>query len=308
MDSKKEPENKNGSYINPYRYLADLMKEISKVTLPTPEQMRASHSTFASSVGRISDSVKKIYFNRNMSEELRVIADEMSQTIKVYLDNCIGAPQDALGDVIELLSNIQKEQIETISKIDFSEIFTSMYKSMEDGSLKNLRDVVNAAYEAVQEDEEDDLEADDVLSVEEVKEAIEEQINNPKCFQQRVKKWSEEKVVKYFIIWRLICFLYSNFFQPYFQQNVGIPVMAYIESNVKDLPQKGSEIICQIKAGVEAMIIENTNYYYKVSFTDENGVKQEGYVAKRNLKLIEHNEEDVEESEEIEEDKVDEKE
>ena len=84
--------------------------------------------------------------------------------------------------------------------------------------------------------------------------------------------------------------------------------MAYIESNVKDLPQKGSEIICQINAGVEDIIIENTNYYYKVSFTDENGVKQEGYVAKRNLKLIEHNEEDVEESEEIEEDKVDEKE
>ena len=43
-----------------------------------------------------------------------------------------------------------------------------------------------------------------------------------------------------------------------------MPVMAYIESNVKDLPQKGAAIICQIKEGVEAIIIENTNYYYKV--------------------------------------------
>lgn len=86
----------------------------------------------------------------------------------------------------------------------------------------------------------------------------------------------KKKIVKYFLIWRLICFLYSNFFQPYFQQNVGMPVMTWVMSNVKELPQKGADVICQIKEGVEAVIIENTNYYYKVSFTDENGVKQEG--------------------------------
>lgn len=36
----------------------------------------------------------------------------------------------------------------------------------------------------------------------------------------------------------------------------------------------------------ERVILEDTNYYYKVSFTDENGETKEGYVAKRNLKLI----------------------
>lgn len=82
-------------------------------------------------------------------------------------------------------------------------------------------------------------------------------------------------------------------------------VMAYIESNVKDLPQKGSAIICQIKEGVEAIIIENTNYYYKVSFTDERVVEQEGYGAKRNLKLIQQDIDDREESKEIEVDNED---
>lgn len=304
MDSKKEPEKKNNSYISPYRYLADSLKEMRKIILPTTEQTKASYSAFANSVERISDSVTKIYFNRNLSEDIRVIANEMSQTLKTYLDNSIGMSQDALESMIELLSDIQREQIETIRKIDFSEIFTSMYKSLEDGSLKNLRDVVEATYKAVQEYEEDDLDADDVLSAEEVKEAIEEQINNPKGFQQRVKEWSEKKIVKFFIIWRLICFLYSNFFQPYFQQNVGLPVMTWAVSNVKELPQKEAEVICQIKEGVEAVIIENTNYYYKVSFTDENGVKQEGYVAKRNLKLIHDDDVDIEKDTEIEDNSV----
>ena len=56
--------------------------------------------------------------------------------------------------------------------------------------------------------------------------------------------------------------------------------MTYIESNVKEFPQKGAEIVCIIKENVEAIILEDTNYYYKVSFTDENGETKEGYVAK----------------------------
>lgn len=52
----------------------------------------------------------------------------------------------------------------------------------------------------------------------------------------------------------------------------------------------------QLKENIEATIIENTNYYYKVTFTDEDGVQREGYVAKRNLKIIK--EPEAEETEE----------
>lgn len=57
-------------------------------------------------------------------------------------------------------------------------------------------------------------------------------------------------------------------------------------SIVRELPEKGSEIICHLEQSIEAIIMENQNYYYKVSFTDENGIEREGYVAKRNLKII----------------------
>ena len=80
-------------------------------------------------------------------------------------------------------------------------------------------------------------------------------------------------------------------------------VTAYVVSNVKELAEKGAKIIGQIHENIEAIIIENTNYYYKVTFTDENGETKEGYVAKRNLKTIEQEteEDSTEETESISE-------
>lgn len=71
------------------------------------------------------------------------------------------------------------------------------------------------------------------------------------------------------------------------EENVGKPVMTKVVSIVKEAPEKGAEIIYRLKDGVQTVIMENTNYYYKVKFTDENGVEREGYVAKKNLKVIE---------------------
>lgn len=309
MDSKKESEKekKSNGHISSYRYLADTVKEISKIVLPSAEQTSASFKALSDCAKRAANSVASLYSPNNLSREFAIMADEMSQTLKKCLSDSITTSHYALESMVGQIVDMQKEQMQKVLEIDFSAIFSSMYESIEDCTLQNLRNVVDAAYELIQE-EGDSLKDDmDFLSEEEVKEAINEQINNPKGFQQRVKEWSEKKIIRYYIIWKLICFLYSNFLQPYFQQNVGLPVTTWVVSNVKELPQKGAEVICQIKEGVEAVIIENTNYYYKVSFTDENGVKQEGYVAKKNLKLIEQNDEDVEESKKIEEDKVDEK-
>ena len=61
-------------------------------------------------------------------------------------------------------------------------------------------------------------------------------------------------------------------------------------SFVKELPEKGAEIICHLEQNIEAIITENQNYYYKVIFIDEYGIEREWYVAKRNLKIIEHKE------------------
>lgn len=41
------------------------------------------------------------------------------------------------------------------------------------------------------------------------------------------------------------------------------------------------------KEDIEAMIIENVPYYYKITFVDENGEVKEGYVSKRSVKFVE---------------------
>lgn len=162
----------------------------------------------------------------------------------------------------------------------------------------SLSDIVGTAYSLVQDELEEERNENDSFTEAEVQEALTEQVANPKGFQARFAGWTEKKKVQFFIIWQLICFIYGNFFQPYFQEKVGIPVTAYVVSNVKELPKKGAKIIGQINENIEAIVIENTNYYYKVTFTDEHGETKEGYVAKRNLKIIEEKteEDDTEET------------
>lgn len=288
MSNKKESEGKNNN-INSYRYLAGSGRDIRR------QHSSNLYSLLTDSVNRITNNATSLYSNNIVSEEFRCIADEIPQRLKTYL-NRIVILHDVFGS--ELIPDIQEEFIQKMGEIDFASLFAARFKRIDTLSFDKLRDIVEYTYKTVQEEIEDSLEADnDVLSEEEIKEAIDEQINNPKGFQERIKEWSDKKIVRYYIIWQLICFIYSNFFQPYFQQNIGVPVTAWVVSNVKELPQKGAEVVCQIKEGVEAVIIENTNYYYKVSFTDENGVKQEGYVAKKNLKLIEQDKEDATEGE-----------
>lgn len=74
--------------------------------------------------------------------------------------------------------------------------------------------------------------------------------------------------------------------------------MTKVVSCVKQAPEKGAEIIYKLKDGIQAIITENTNYYYKVRFTDENGVEREGYVAKKNLRVIEEEEREREKKDE----------
>ena len=82
-------------------------------------------------------------------------------------------------------------------------------------------------------------------------------------------------------------FVWNNFIGPYFQDCIGGPVMAWTVAHMKELPEKGGKFIDDLKEDIEATIIENVPYYYKVTFVDENGEIKEGYVSKRSVKLVE---------------------
>lgn len=181
-------------------------------------------------------------------------------------------------------------QIDKLLTPDYTNVVKNLGRA-----LGKMSSIISEAYEMAQnyafDEEESDLETE-FISQQEFEEAFTEQVENPLGFQERIANWAEAKKKKYYVIVLMVLFIWTNFVQPYFQDKIGVPVTAYVVSNVKELPEKANKVICQLKEEVEAIIVENTDYYYKVKFVDEDGVEREGYVAKRNLKLLEEDSEE----------------
>lgn len=149
----------------------------------------------------------------------------------------------------------------------------------------NLSSIATAIYEESEGEEISELETD-FSSNEELQEAIIEQTENPIGFQERVANWAESKKKKYYIAILVLMFVWNNFIQPYFQEYIGVPVTARTVACVREFPEKASKLITDIKEDIEATIIENVPYYYKITFIDENGEEKEGYVSKRSVKFV----------------------
>lgn len=150
----------------------------------------------------------------------------------------------------------------------------------------NLSSVATVIYEKSEEEENSELETD-FFSNEELHEAMIEQNENPIGFQERVANWTESKKKKYYIAILILMFVWNNFFQPYFQEYIGVPITACTVAHVREFPEKTSKLVINIKEDDEATIIENVPYYYKIIFIDENGEEKEGYVSKRSVKFVE---------------------
>lgn len=164
-------------------------------------------------------------------------------------------------------------------------------------SYSSVKDVIDSVYSSLDFDDEEENIAEletDFADEQELQDALEEEFTDENKFAKRIKSWAKEKLKKYNIYKFIGLFIINVFILPYLEENVGKPVMTKVVSIVKEAPEKGAEIIYRLKDGVQAIIMENTNYYYKVKFTDENGVEREGYVAKKNLRVIE---EEMEKSE-----------
>lgn len=149
----------------------------------------------------------------------------------------------------------------------------------------NLSSIATTIYEESEEEENSELETD-FSSNEELQEAIIEQTENPIGFQERVANWAESKKKKYYIAIGIINLFFQLFIVPCFQEYIGVPVTAWTVAYVREFPEKASKLIADIKEDIEATIVENVPYYYKITFIDENGEEKEGYVSKRSVKFV----------------------
>lgn len=237
-------------------------------------------------IAALNSAVESIYQPIGMTKMLETIADATTVNLgfKDYSKQLV-AISESLLKVYEPIK-ISEESIRAVMGITAS---IPNYSDLTAGltSLSNnLSSIVTAIYEESEEEEISELETD-FVSNEELRETIIEQIENPIEFQERVANWAESKKKKYYIAILILMFVWDNFVQPYFQEYIGVPIMAWGVAHVRELPEKTSRFVGDIKEDIEATIIENVPYYYKVTFVDENGEEKEGYVSKRSVKLVE---------------------
>lgn len=237
-------------------------------------------------IAALNSAVESIYQSIGMTKMLETIADATTVNLgfKDYSKQLV-AISESLLKVYEPIK-ISEESIRAVMGITAS---IPNYSDLTAGltSLSNnLSSIVTAIYEESEEEEISELETD-FVSNEELRETIIEQIENPIGFQERVANWAESKKKKYYIAILILMFVWDNFVQPYFQEYIGVPIMAWGVAHVRELPEKTSRFVGDIKEDIEATIIENVPYYYKVTFVDENGEEKEGYVSKRSVKLVE---------------------
>lgn len=292
------------AYTSHVSSLEENMKSIAKsleIYKNMPDLMSASLSAMMRSyspllqleISSITESLRKTmntYAKMNMTnfssvlltDSISASLQEIGKTFKLYEQTNLSLSLKAISKSMSLFSDsIVSAQLRQFREIDYSTFFANIVSQPS-----SLSQIIDTAYSMVQDELSEDNEQDENFNEEEFREVLQDQASNPKGFQERVAGWTDKKKIQFFIIWQLFAFIYGNFFQPYIQENIGMPVTAYVVSKVKELPQKGADIIWQLKENDEAIIIENTNYYYKVSFIDENEVNKEGYVAKRNLKVV----------------------
>lgn len=229
---------------------------------------------------RISQTVRNS-FGQNMdliNQSLQRSMSDFAQTIAQYhYTYDIEIMRQSLPEIAKTLSNMQTEQLKALSQIDFGKLNFDLHS-------KEFDDLVDLAYEATMEDTEDVT-----VSKEELKETFIESQKEGNIWE-RINIQLYDGVEKFkkthFIFYIIIMLLIQHIFFSWFDEAIGKHVIPKVTSIVRELPEKSSEIICHLEQNIEAIILENQNYYYKVSFIDENGIEREGYVAKRNLKMI----------------------
>lgn len=264
-----------------------VIESIQKVMEPIQSlQVAPALMNSMQQIAALNSAVESIYQPIGMTKMLETIADATTVNLgfKDYSKQLV-AISESLLKVYEPIK-ISEESIRAVMGITAS---IPNYSDLTAGltSLSNnLSSIVTAIYEESEEEEISELETD-FVSNEELRETIIEQIENPIGFQERVANWAESKKKKYYIAILILMFVWDNFVQPYFQEYIGVPIMAWGVAHVRELPEKTSRFVGDIKEDIEATIIENVPYYYKVTFVDENGEEKEGYVSKRSVKLVE---------------------
>lgn len=265
----------------------NITKKINELYKPLNESLRNINMDAIKSASRAleqSASAIEVLQQTHVNESLRSVANNARRMMYSSVWDNVNIP------ITESLQSFVEEMQPVLEKINANTVvlmdnYSDIIKEFSEIGY-NISLIAEQAYEQV----ESDTAKEDFATNEEIINMLQEQAEDPKGFQEKIAEWSDRKKKKYYIIVAIICFIWTNFFAPYFQDTIGKPVAAYTVSKVKELPKAAGKVIDEIEEGFRAIITEDVPYYYKVTYIDKNGEIKEGYVAKKNLMVIEETE------------------
>lgn len=197
-------------------------------------------------------------------DSVRKMGEKLSEAVSVYVAHA--------------------EQPDQLSKIDLSPIFIREF--IHSGLFK---DSVNIAYKMTYKGSGrtgDEANGSGLSDIVELEHDICESINDPRYFHEKSASWPLQKKIRYYRVNQILCFLCACFIQPYIQGNIGLPIVTHRASDVKKMPKAGAAVLSKLMENTEAIVLENSISYYRIAFIDKDGIKKEGYVAKKNVRLI----------------------
>lgn len=224
----------------------------------------------------LTDSIgeSNLLVTKALSEKMQEVYLQLTHTIN--LSDYQKMFQAIQFDVAKIVKEFSTVQIDAFKNIDFDRLYKdSLYQEQYKKASK-------AAFEYVENNVEDDEE--NILQ-EELQEIFVDQIENKIGWQERLYNKSETFKRKYFVFYKLvvgILFFIVSQIAIYFAQ-AGI---AYAVGKIKSEPKNEAPVIYYFNQKTEVTIIGETNYYYMIMFTDDEGKEAIGYNAKRNIKII----------------------
>lgn len=241
----------------------------------TPEYIDAIQSVVGS-LGNMTESLSlfsRIIKNFNIPQEI------IDSSLVEYTRNI---PKSMVAFEDELLR--QNDNVKNATRLLYDEFINNI--DLEENNLTELTNRICEEMASNSEEEVDLQSQEGFRNDTEIREALIEQANNPKGFQERFADWAEKKKRQFCIVIGVISFIWVYFFQDDFKQYICQPIKEYVVAKIRELPNKDAGIIGELK-DEQAIVTGDEPYYYKIIFTGEDGKEHEGFVSKRSVILIE---------------------
>lgn len=186
--------------------------------------------------------------------------------------------------IAEMAETINLKQMDALQNIDFSRLFIdSFYCERYDEASKMAFDYV-----------EEEVKGEENISQEELLEIFNEQIEDKDGWQEKLQNKSKEFREKYSAFYKFITWFFSvlvTAIVTYFL-NLGI---AYIHGRIVAEPKEDAPSIYYFDQRTEINIIGETDNYYFITYTDDNGNDVTGYSKKEDIEIVPEDNDKIEE-------------